>query len=489
MPREWSLTVEDFGRIERAEVTVKPLTVLVGPNNGGKSYLGTLVWGIESGGLNESQWSFDPVDETVRSWIARADRNPDSWTAWSDEEAQALRALWPAFVHDVMPELCRVLFDVDGLFPKQAEIGSAALSNTWYTAVEKAVIRDGEKRGHSFFWFTNRGTQPMPTAWDGRAVRRDPGASVTGILTDDPKDVPWAGNVLGFMAGFGDRGMRSSYEPDRPVFLPASRTGFSLFLPTFLQAKLAETLTQSRKRRAIARADGGPESRKSASFTLPHVHLMSGLTSAFGGQRGPYADEADRLERECLDGTIVVRAETGVANYAFRPDGASEDLGLQLSSALVTELMPLVVLLRYAEDLPFLVIEEPEAHLHPRLQRIVTRCLCRLVRRGVRVLITTHSTTVAQQINNLIKLGELDVARRASLQRRYGYDEGEHLDGDEVAIHEIRFVESGRAIVERLERSEGGFAMPTFNDDLEAFGEETLAFNASIDPEHDEDGP
>jgi hypothetical protein len=277
------------------------------------------------------------------------------------------------------------------------------------------------------------------------------------------------------------------YIEASPVFLPASRTGFSLFLPTFLQVRLGGALTEWRAAESQISLDGGSPSGGSARFTLPQVHLMSGLITAFGGQRGPYADEAERLERECLDGTIVVRAETGVARYAFRPDGASEDLGLQLSSALVTELMPLVVVLRYAQDLPFLVVEEPEAHLHPQLQRIVTRCLCRLVRRGVRVLITTHSTTVAQQINNLIKLGELDEARRLELQRRYGYGDGEYLDGDEVAVHEFRFLANHRAVVERLPRGVGGFAMPTFNDDLDSFGAETLAINAVLEPEEEDE--
>lgn len=40
------LIIEKFGKIERAEIQVSPLTLLVGDNNSGKSYLLSLLWGI-----------------------------------------------------------------------------------------------------------------------------------------------------------------------------------------------------------------------------------------------------------------------------------------------------------------------------------------------------------------------------------------------------------------------------------------------------------
>ncbi len=54
-----------------------------------------------------------------------------------------------------------------------------------------------------------------------------------------------------------------------------------------------------------------------------------------------------------------------------------------------------------------LIIEEPESHLHPGAQTIIAHTLTRLVRAGVQVLITTHSTYLLQQIGNLIREGEL----------------------------------------------------------------------------------
>ena len=48
-----------------------------------------------------------------------------------------------------------------------------------------------------------------------------------------------------------------------------------------------------------------------------------------------------------------------------------------------------------------------ESHLHPGAQTKIAQTLARLVRAGVRVLITTHSNYLLQQIGNLIREGEL----------------------------------------------------------------------------------
>lgn len=49
----WKLIVENYGKIKSAEIEVAPLTLFVGDNNSGKSYLLALLWGIEHFGVEE----------------------------------------------------------------------------------------------------------------------------------------------------------------------------------------------------------------------------------------------------------------------------------------------------------------------------------------------------------------------------------------------------------------------------------------------------
>ena len=76
---------------------------------------------------------------------------------------------------------------------------------------------------------------------------------------------------------------------------------------------------------------------------------------------------------------------------------------------MVSELAPLVLLLRSGiKPGDTLIIEEPEAHLHPGAQTDIAITLARLVRAGVRVIVTTHSDWLLEQIGNLILEGELE---------------------------------------------------------------------------------
>lgn len=47
----WKLIVENYGKIKSAEIEIAPLTMFVGDNNSGKSYLLALLWGIQKFGV------------------------------------------------------------------------------------------------------------------------------------------------------------------------------------------------------------------------------------------------------------------------------------------------------------------------------------------------------------------------------------------------------------------------------------------------------
>ena len=83
---------------------------------------------------------------------------------------------------------------------------------------------------------------------------------------------------------------------------------------------------------------------------------------------------------------------------------------------MVSELAPVVLYLRHlVRPCDVLIIEEPEAHLHPAMQAIFARELAWLVRAGVRIVMTTHSEWFLEQIGNLVRLSALPEDRRHGL--------------------------------------------------------------------------
>ena len=118
---------------------------------------------------------------------------------------------------------------------------------------------------------------------------------------------------------------------------------------------------------------------------------------------------AKALENEVLQGEIKVTrpAPEGYPEFLYHPKKTTETLRLSQSSSMVSELAPLVLFLRgIVKPGDLLIIEEPESHLHPGAQTAIARTLARLVREGVRLVITTHSDWLLQQLGNLIREGE-----------------------------------------------------------------------------------
>ena len=65
----WKLKVLEYGKIKSAEIEVSPLTLFVGDNNSGKSYLMALLWGIQNLGVSELIREETKLEHELIGWI------------------------------------------------------------------------------------------------------------------------------------------------------------------------------------------------------------------------------------------------------------------------------------------------------------------------------------------------------------------------------------------------------------------------------------
>lgn len=70
----WKLCVEDYGKIKSAEIECAPLTLIVGDNNCGKSYLMSLLWGIKNYGAihlfeKRDKEEVSEEEKQLKDWI------------------------------------------------------------------------------------------------------------------------------------------------------------------------------------------------------------------------------------------------------------------------------------------------------------------------------------------------------------------------------------------------------------------------------------
>lgn len=100
----------------------------------------------------------------------------------------------------------------------------------------------------------------------------------------------------------------------------------------------------------------------------------------------------------------------------------------------VSQTLPVLVALHAAKPGQLVYIEQPEIHLHPRAQTILAQMLANAAKRGVRVVVETHSSLLILGIQTLVAEGKLstDLVKLHWFERRRGITKITSRDLDEA---------------------------------------------------------
>jgi predicted ATPase len=116
------------------------------------------------------------------------------------------------------------------------------------------------------------------------------------------------------------------------------------------------------------------------------------------------------------------------------------EIDLYNASSSIKQLAPLLLYLRYrAKAGDFLVIDEPEMNLHPESQVKLLEALAILINLGVRVLLTTHSPYLMAHLNNIVNGNHQDQEiLEAQAQSLYLQDSQAFLKMEQVSAYEMK---------------------------------------------------
>lgn len=476
-PRDYRLKVENFGPIVAADVEFRPLTVFVGPSNTGKSYLAALLYSLHGNAawgevladqsahrevppVSEYEWP-DSLVQGVRDRLAGPGHPP---ALPADLEA-ALRAACEEKLAQAVSDELRRCFGISNLTdlnrwssaettikwePSPPAPGASSLSCEFSRTAMSVSIANlpSVSPDDCRFW-----SQSLKTA--KKEVKEFWGYL---IVTEVAKNL--------FNRGFGPM-LKQAYH------LPAERAGLVRHHEAVVRNLIRAASTDALR--------PGPRS----SPTLPGIaaDFLERVTAMrrTGPERPSTVLGAD-MERRLLDGRVRLRHNgVGYPEFTYKPEApGSLEIPLARTSSMVSDLASVALFLRHpVRPGDVLIIEEPEAHMHPEKQTAMARQLARLVHGGIRVVITTHSGWLTEHIGNLVRLSSLPEEYRGNLS-----DSPFALRAEDVGVW--LFTEKKRprgSVVEEIEVDQETGEYPTGFD---AVSETVYNTNAEIYNRHQE---
>lgn len=486
-----TVKVSNFGPIASGSVELRPLTVFFGPNNSGKTFLSTLIYGLHT---ITNGFSAIPRFDVWHRWMQRSaavgsySQRSEAVTDLNHFAANILTASH-AIKFDSLPQAYLDLLHEyhtadDGL----ASVFEEELRYLYNRGSTEELIQVSSSSRSSMIKLSVHGDQPHSkqdrAGWDLEATldgiqcttNVNIGSSYVINIAKLP-EYAWPPYVD---EGPADHNFRSALEqlnqilgmgpsyvgPTEAWFLPASRSGIML----------AHRIIAGATMRQAARRGGGDFSD---AYALPGTitdFIANLLMFTDRRQWKGFQEKLARfVETHLLLGTVEVHQQKNVVGPAFvyTPDAWEEGIPLADSSSMVTELAPLVVYLRgFVKPGHTLIIEEPEAHLHPEVQTKVALAVARMVRAGIRLVITTHSDWLLAEISNLIRAGELKDPRS---ERGMDPTNPPRLRASEVGVWGFEVDPDSRAstVKELPFRWIGGVEPPKIFDVAEAMHEQT----------------
>ena len=507
--RRLELSVRDFGPISEANIDLRPMTVFVGPSNTGKSYLAILIYalhGFFAGRVTVAQPGRGaefgeyaaplfrrslPGDETISS------NHIEALVDWLDETLSVMRSDVPQTGSSpAMPE------SVSGLISsrfrdirEQRRLLDYEIARCFGISESSELVRYGVEDGTTVSVRIPayvKGELPESFGYDF-TIRKgvfDLHALVPDLATlwFDPEGVGWSHLTFDQGLRWLSNQVRADERTDRRQrlasllldglaealgsrgFEPLTRLGYYLPADRAGIMNSYRVIVDSVIRQTSQPASLGGAPRPTLSGILSDFLLR---LATLGDVRRVDLDGdlAANIEMSLLQGRVLSqRAEVGYPEFLYRPNDWTRDLRLMNTSSMVSELTPVVLFLRHVVGPgEVLIIEEPEAHLHPAMQIEFVRHLAAAVRAGIRVIITTHSEWVLEELANLVHLSDLPESQRDGIG---GADTA--LTPDQLGIWLFGpDKESGGSIVEeiRFSAEDGGFvtdyedvAIRTHND-------------------------
>jgi len=480
--KSFTVGFKNFGPISSGEIEVKPLTILIGPNNAGKSYAANLI---------------NSLLQDTSGHNLEIMRKPFMFEAFRRLHYPILRPISEGLLKDIESFIDSSIksdkteFELPLPFVKKIH---NAIINSFLDSFENNIRYNFGSRLSDLISFkkengfittiVDKGSFSINLGVNENLIQEDINTFNIKIVTGDVNknmgfkgddkilQIPWVQDEklpkemqVNFIYFAYYNALFSSLSI-RKYYLPASRSGL---------LQVMEWLT-SRMFRELPYFD---ELEKGT--ITGNTALFFATLTGFREKEGDYYKIAHEMELEIIKGEIVVHRKemTKMPRLSYRTE-SGKIIDLQRASSTVNELAPFIIYMKYIlRKGDMLIFEEPEAHLHPANQRLLAKYLVRLIRNGVKLVITTHSEYLFEQLSHFI---QLDGVKREDRVKKFKFGKDDYLRSDEVSVHAFNYDKrnKGFKINKIAVNSKDGIREEEFNKVIDALFDESVKIRRDL---------
>ena len=436
-PHRFSIKLKNIGPIESGEFTIKPCTIIIGSNRSGKSYIAKILYAMYSI-QNDLYYSTGPFQYFQKNSLKEELPVPEGLSKLIQDWDTKSDLILP---DSILSEISSSLFTyiTETLF-------SNALKDVFNAPLKELISKqqsDGE------FIFKIRGEDfSTKIDKDGLHLQSKPDVlpliqyKITYKKDEDVIDISYhnfhsvhpncqreekEGIVkitrdITYCIAAGILQDYYFYSAFDGVYFPAGRASL-MEMRTIIALQLLSS----------SRASAKPSPKMSSVFSDFYTLLEKVL-----GTNDISNDQYDDLIEQLIGGRFDIR-KISEKEYEYQYYSGKKSIPFHLLSSGVQELAPILLYIKYRmQPGDLIIIEEPEAHLHPANQLIMAQLITKMIRENVTVILTTHSDYLVEQLANHLKAGLLSAEERKELVSDSNY----YINSDEISVYLME--ESGK---------------------------------------------
>ncbi|MHB8164862.1 MAG: AAA family ATPase [Methanoregula sp.] len=436
----------NLGKIDEGSIDLKPLTVLVGKNNEGKSWAAYTIGGI----LSAYSWGrycemyqqkqlmnvYPDLDKAINGLIKEGNSQFDYvqfFENYFKVYTNELSRYFPQWANDFF---VTKKTSFNNLSIKISDIADEDKSTQKYLEYDFEFSYPLDRKTTQFTISKKSGDRIIYfSAIDSKIVKKIPKKDIVEFIS----------NVIFYC--FHAEFCNFVY------FFPSERTG----IVTLLGHLKVKTELNDKKTMKNYYDDFLKEELFYPVFDLIHtlrgVHTQGDLKKRIEESKNnkkiaKYLEYSDIFQKEILKGDVDFSGIKPELKrellYKTSKTKQKIDFEMRVVSSGIKDFAPILLYLKYlSKEYDFIVIDEPEMNLHPESQAKIIEFLAMLVNSNIQVIITTHSPYIVDHLKNLMKAADSKKPKSKLKKLLYLKNADAIISKDKVSIY---LLENGKII-------------------------------------------